>query len=410
MKRKLWNKDFVLLLQGNAVSTIGDVMYSVAIGYWVYQVTGSSALMGIMSSISMFVTMFLSPFCGSIVDKCNRKWVIVGIDTLQGLLMVTVGILAYMNALSIPVVLLVAFLAAFGSVFYSPAISTLMLDIIPRDDMVRGQSIHSGTVSLIDMVGTAFSGAMVAFFGVPLIVVLNGISNLYSAATELFVRVPKTVQQGTEVSVKGVLKDSLSAVKTILSDNCLKVFVPCALCINLLCAGPLTLLLPLCLEKGFTVDSYGYVISAFSAASLLAVLILGAVKLKPRVRMWAMRLGFTLSIGAYICGYLSNQVIPLCVCAFLSGFLNCVGNTIFNAAMMLALPEYNRSAILGFIRSASVGGTALSAVLYGFLGEVFPLYIVFVVGSTLALIPMLYMCFNPATKAFILDENQEDQT
>ena len=78
MKRKLWNKDFILLLQGNAVSTIGDLMYSVAIGYWVYEQTGSSGLMGTMSAISMFVTMFLSPFTGSIVDKCNRKWVLVG--------------------------------------------------------------------------------------------------------------------------------------------------------------------------------------------------------------------------------------------------------------------------------------------------------------------------------------------
>ena len=77
MKRKLWNKDYILLLQGNAVSTIGDVMYGIAIGYWVYQTTGSSALMGIMSSISLFVTMFLSPFCGSIVDKCNRKWLVL---------------------------------------------------------------------------------------------------------------------------------------------------------------------------------------------------------------------------------------------------------------------------------------------------------------------------------------------
>ena len=117
MQRKLWNKDFVLLLQGNAVSTIGDVMYSIAIGFWVYQATGSTALMGIMSSISMFVTMFLSPFCGSIVDKCNRKWLIVGIDAIQGFIMLAVGVLAYMNALSVPIVLIAAFVAAFGSVF-----------------------------------------------------------------------------------------------------------------------------------------------------------------------------------------------------------------------------------------------------------------------------------------------------
>ena len=115
--KKLWNRDFVLLLQGSTVSTLGDLMYSVAIGYWVYEQTGSSALMGVMSAISMFVTMFLSPFCGSIVDKLNRKWVMVGLDLMQSAVMITVGIFAYTNKLSIAGVLVAAFLAAFGSVF-----------------------------------------------------------------------------------------------------------------------------------------------------------------------------------------------------------------------------------------------------------------------------------------------------
>ena len=81
-------------MQGSAVRTVGDGMYSVAIGFWGYEKTGSSALMGIMSSISLFVTMFLSPFCGSIVDKCNRKWVVVCIDAFQGVIMLTIGALA----------------------------------------------------------------------------------------------------------------------------------------------------------------------------------------------------------------------------------------------------------------------------------------------------------------------------
>ena len=204
MAKKLWNKDFILLLQGNAVSTIGDLMYSVAIGFWVYEQTGSSGLMGIMSAISLFVTMILSPFAGSIVDKCNRKWILVGMDIMQGVIMLGIGLLAYLNQLNVPGVLIAAFLAALGSVFYSPAVSTLVLDIIPRDDMTRGQSVSSGIGALIDLVGTAFSGVMVAFFGVPLIVILNGFSNLYSAFTELLIRVPKTAQQGEPVSVKRV--------------------------------------------------------------------------------------------------------------------------------------------------------------------------------------------------------------
>ena len=402
MHKKLWNKDFVLLLQGNTVSTIGDLMYSVAIGYWVFQETGSSTLMGIMSAISMFVTMFLSPFSGSIVDKCNRKWVMVGMDLLQSVVMLTIGILAYTDKLNVPGVLIAAFLAAFGSVFYSPAASTLMIDIIPHDDMVRGKSIFSGMNSVINMVGTAFSGVMVAFLGVPLIVVINGLSNLYSAISELFLHVPKTVQQGTPVTVGGVLRDSKAAIKEIFTDPCLRLFVPCALILNLLGAGPLTLVLPFCMEKGFTVDMYGYLMSVWTAATLICVVLLGIVKLRPKSRYLVMAIGFSASGVFLILAYLSNSFLPMCVLAFIGAFLNCAGNTVFNASLMLALPEENRGAILGFINSASVGGSALSAVLYGWLGDLLPLYLVFAVGTGISLIPMLYMCLHPKAKEFVL--------
>lgn len=317
--------------------------------------------------------------------------------------MLAVGILAYTNALNVPIVLIAALLAAFGSVFYSPAVSTIMLDIIPRDDMVRGQSIQSSVSSLISLVGTAFSGAMVAFLGVPLIVTINGLSNLYSAAAELFVHVPKTSQQGTHITVKGVLTDSRKAVEMIFSSRFLRLFVPCALILNLLSAGPLTLTLPFCLEKGFSVDMYGYLISVFTVAQLLCVVLLGTVKLPPKARFWVLALGFSCSVPFFVLAYLTNQFLPMCIFAFIASFLNCAGNTVFNASLMLALPEENRSAILGFIQSASVGGTALSAVIFGLLGDVFPLYVTFVIGNAVSLGPMLYMCFHPKTREFVLE-------
>ena len=401
MQKKLWNKDFILMLQGNAVSDIGDLLYSVAIGYWVYEQTGSSALMGVMSSISMFVTMFLSPFTGSIVDKCSRKGMIVGMDVLRGLIMLALGVLLYMSKLTIPGVLLAAFLASLCSVFFNPAVNTLMIDIIPHDDMVRGQSIFSASNALINMVGKAFSGVLVAFLGVPLIVVLNGVSYLISALTETFIRVPRTVQQGEKVTVKGVLHDFGRAIKAIFADKFLKTFVPVLLLLNLLCAGPMTLMLPFCLEKGFTMEQYGLLMSIEMAASLVCVIILGVVKTTPKVRYWLQAIGFTASLIFSILAYLSTGFVTLSVFLFLSTGLNMVGNSILNAALMLALPDENRGAILGFIEAACVGGCALSAVIYGFLGDIFPLYLVFVAGAILTLVPMVFACFHRITREFL---------
>lgn len=403
MHKKLWNKDYLLMLQGSAVSAIGDILYSVAIGYWVYETTGSSTLMGIMSSISMFMTMFVMPFSGTIIDKCNRKGIIVGMDGARGVIMLAVGALAFADMLNVPVVLLAAFLASACTVFFSPAVSTLLIDIIPHDDMVRGQSVHSGINTFLNLVGKALSGALVAFLGVPLIIVLNGVSYLFSAVTELFITVPRTVHQGEAVTVRGVLKDFSTAIRTILKDKFLKLFIPSALILNLLGAGPSTLMLPFVLEKGFTVDMYGYLMSVETAASLICVCLLGVVKLKPRMRYYAMSVGF-LSSGVFaIAGYLSGNYAVLCMMLFLSAFANTLGNGIFNASLMLALPEENRGGILGVVSAAATGGSALSAVIFGVLCDLFPIYLVFTAGMLLSAVPMVYLCAHKHMREFILN-------
>ena len=403
VKKKLWNKDFVLLLQAAVVSTLGDLMYSVAIGYWVYEKTGSSGLMGIMSSISMFITMFLSPITGSIIDKLNRKWVMIAMDLLQSGIMITVGILAFTDKLTVTGVLIAATLAAFGSVFYSPAANTVLLDIIPRDDMVRGQSSFQGATAFVNLVGSALSGLMVAFLGVPLIVVINGLSNLYSAISEIFIDVPKTIKEGTKFSPKTILHDTVTAIKTIFSDIHLRLFIPCLLIINLLAAGPITLMLPFTMEKGFSVDMYGYIMAIWTAASIVAVVVLGAIKFSSKARYWILALAFMGSEIFLILAYVSKSFIAVCIFVFIGALLNTAGNTIFSASLMLALPEENRGAILGFISSCSVGGSAISTVVYGLLGEICPLYIVFAIGSLISLIPMIYLCFNRITKKFIYE-------
>ena len=402
MKRKLWNKDTILMLQGNAVSALGDILYSVAIGYWVYEKTGSSALLGIMSSISMFMTMLVMPFSGSIIDKCSRKLIIVGMDTLRGVIMLALGVLAFADSLSVPVVLAAAFLASACSVFFSPAVNTLMLDIIPHDDMVRGQSVFSGVNSFINLVGKAISGALVAFLGVPLIVLLNGVSYLVSAFTELFITVPKTVHQGEKITLGGIFSDFRVAVREIFRNRYLKLFIPCALILNLLSAGSMTLMLPFTLEKGFTVDMYGYLMSVETAASLLCVCLLGVVRLKPKARYWGMSGGFLSATLFFVLTYLTKNYAVMCVSMFLASFANAMGNCVFNASMMLALPEENRGAILGFISAASTGGCALSSVIFGVLGDVFPLYLVFTAGCLLSVLPMAYMCLHKHAREFVL--------
>jgi len=132
------------------------------------------------------------------------------------------------------------------------------------------------------------------------------------------------------------------------------------------------------------------------------VLLLGIFKLKPKTRFALMAIGFIGSQTLCVLAFFMTEFLPMAVLLFLSALLNAAGNSIFNAALMLALPEENRGAILGFIEAASIGGCALSAVIYGLLGEFFPLHLVFAAGSLISLPFALYLFFHRETKAFVL--------
>jgi MFS family permease len=218
----------------------------------------------------------------------------------------------------------------------------------------------------------------------------------------MLISVPKTVQQGEQVTVKGIIRDMKTAVKDILTDPHLQLFIPCLIIINLLASGPFTLILPFIIEKGFSVEQYGLLMSTYTLGALVCIILLGIFKLKPKARFWTLAIGFSVSELFLIFAYLSKNFIPMCIFAFIAAFMNTAGNSIFNASLMLALPEKNRGAIMGFVSSASVGGSALSALIYGVVGDIFPLYLVFAAGSAISLIPMFYLCFNPKTKNFIL--------
>lgn len=61
-KPLLRNRSYLLLLQGNLFSGFGDVLFSIAAGIWVYKQTGSTMMMSVMSSISMAVSVLITPF------------------------------------------------------------------------------------------------------------------------------------------------------------------------------------------------------------------------------------------------------------------------------------------------------------------------------------------------------------
>ena len=77
---RLWNANFILLWQGSLVSFIGDMLYQFALGFWVLEKTGSTAVMAIVIAAGYFPQIIIGIFAGTYVDRHDRKKIIVMAD------------------------------------------------------------------------------------------------------------------------------------------------------------------------------------------------------------------------------------------------------------------------------------------------------------------------------------------
>ena len=380
------------MLQGGFVSNLGDVLYSLAIGYYVYQRTGSGAALGIFTSITLFAEMLLSPVAGAIVCHINRKRTLVFMDAVRGGIMLLIGGLCLGEILSINTLFGSAVLIALAGVLFGPCSDTILMDVVPAQELLRAKSLESSLQSIVTLIGKAISGFALVFFGVGWLIICNGVSFLCSAITECFITLPYLASEKSSNDSAAILQDLKQGAITVKSQPGLNVLFFSLLFINLAASGALSLLLVFTQQQGYSVEQYGLLASALSIGGVIGASLIAASKIAARRRGPVALLSLLLSASLFAAAFLVRQFSASFLLFCAAAFFNIISNVIMNSTMMLALPEQQRSTIIGIITASSAGGSALSSLLYGFLVEWFPLSYVGAVGmlvSLLAMLPML---------------------
>ena len=401
---KLFNRDFILLWQGMAFSAFGSILYSIAIGYWVYETTGSTALMGVISSITLFTMVLLGPITGAMTDRMHRRNVLVITDVVRGVIFLLVGYMALTSELNVTMVMVVALVSGVCGAFFSPAASSLFPDLLPNDEVVRGQSIASGTDSLIRLAGSAASGTLIIMFGVPVLILLNGFTYFLSAISELFITPIVTKNQNTKIDIKTIIADMQAGAKFAFTSAGLSTMMIAVLIINLLASGFNTLMVAYVLSQGMDMIQYGIIAGATSFGGLMGMMIISIVKIKDEKRYLVSMSTFILSSVFVVVGLALGSYYQLIFFFFIAQLTNAIGNALFNAAFILYTPQEKRGILVGFISSAAIFGSAASALIYGFLGEFISLKSLGIFGNILAMIPFVAILKDKNTKKIFITD------
>ena len=380
------NKQFSLYLTGLIVSTIGNVIYELAISYWVLEVTGSKALMSFALSIGMIIRMILLPVAGAVADSLDKKWIMVSMDAIRGVLMVVMGILCMRGNLTVSLVFASVVVSSLAETVFSPSASTLILDLLSKEDIIQGQSLQNTLLSIVNVVVNSLAGTVVLLLGIGPAIIANGISFLISALSEMFIHSKRKVYK--PLSLKGTFQTVLDGGKLIFINQNMKMFFATSFFMNLFSAGLIAMLLPRVLEIGYEVSSYSLLSGAISIGGILGGMYLSSHTIEENKRYKVMICCFIVGIITELTAFQVSSILVIGLCMLISMLTSAIANGIFGGLFMMMLPEENSGTVYSFMASSGSFGSAVSTALYGVLADHMSLSFVACGGCLLTLIPI----------------------
>ena len=172
---RIWKK-YSLLLSGIGVSFFGNWVYLIALNILVLDMTGSAAAVAGIYIVGPIARLLTNFWAGSIIDRVNKRKLMVLADVLRGSLILLVPFLD-----SLWIVYAILFAANIAAAFFGPSSTFYITKFVAETDRRSFNSIMSMMNSGSFLIGPAVAGVLIALFGTTWCVILNAITFFFCA-------------------------------------------------------------------------------------------------------------------------------------------------------------------------------------------------------------------------------------
>lgn len=205
----LRQRDFGIYFVGNSLSSIGTWFQNLAAALLVFDLTGSTLLVGVVN-FAQFVGAFLfAGVAGNAADRFDRRKLLIVTQLGAAAVSGALAVLAATGDVSAGIVIVAAALLGLSLAFMVPALLSLVPLLVPRRDLETAVSLNSITFNLARAIGPVLGAAVIAAFGYAPAFAVNAVSFL------IFVIVLTRIEprpQEIAVGARPRLRDSLRMV------------------------------------------------------------------------------------------------------------------------------------------------------------------------------------------------------
>ena len=208
---------FVLIWLGQFVSVAGSFMTSFALGIWAWEKTGSAQALAMVGVFTYAPLIIVTPLVGVLVDRWNRKLVMMLSDLGAVLASVTVFLLYISGNLEIWHIYATTAFASVFQAFQWPAYSATATLMVPKEHYSRASGMISMVESASNIIGPVLAGSLIGIIGVRGILLIDILTFFIALFTLLVVVIPQPVVEKAQFTFKKFWQDMTFGFKYIFT-------------------------------------------------------------------------------------------------------------------------------------------------------------------------------------------------
>jgi MFS transporter, DHA3 family, macrolide efflux protein len=193
------SRDFLLIWAGQLVSAVGSGLSSFALSLWVLRSTGSTTEFAFTFLATALPAMAVSPVVGVIVDRWDRRTIMIGCDLLSALVTLVLAGLLAMNHLAVWHVYIGVGATALFDAFRSPCLSAAVPMLVRSERLARANAMVQTGNAIAGIVSPLFAGVLVSLVSFGGVLLIDAATFLAGLLTLALATIPPLARRTREV-------------------------------------------------------------------------------------------------------------------------------------------------------------------------------------------------------------------
>jgi DHA3 family macrolide efflux protein-like MFS transporter len=269
---------FFILWSGQAVSLLGSQLVQFALIWWLTQETGSATILALASMVGLLPQVILGPIIGALVDRWNRRKILLVADSAVALASLVLAILFFSGTAQIWHVFVLMFVRSIGGGFHGPAMIASTSLMVPKQHLTRIQGLNQTLNGGLNILAAPLGAILLEYLPMEGILGIDVITASFAIAPLFFVLIPQPESsRGDGESPSTLIEDMKLGFSYMLGWPGLMAISIMAVLINMLLT-PAFSLLPILITEHFGGDALylGGMQSAMGVGVVLGGMVLGA--------------------------------------------------------------------------------------------------------------------------------------